>query len=142
VDYVESLITGSRFFGCGGRVNNASIQIIRSMLPDMQKGTFNLEQFNICTRPKSLIEGYENNWGKLPKSAILAEDSGLPVEIVQQEMDKKIREYHAEELVNDHAVTSGNIHHSGHLRNKRLAHAQVQDLALPWLGWFQRSGLG
>ena len=141
MDYVDSLITNSRFFGCGGRVNNASIQIIRSMLTHMQKGTFDLDQFHLCTRPRSLIEGYENNWGKLPKSVVLSENSALPIQIVQQEMDKRIKEYHAEELVNDHAVTSGKLHHSGHLRNNRLAHAQVQDQGLPWLGWFKRSGI-
>ena len=56
-------------------------------------------------------------------------------------MDKKIREYHAEELVMDHAATSGKIPFSGHLRNNRFAYAQVQDLVLPWFGWFKRSGL-
>ena len=62
----------------------------------------------MATNPRALIEGYENNWGKLPKSNGILEH-GLDFEKLRPEINKKLKEYHHEELIYDELVLSGKL---------------------------------
>ena len=81
VNYLEELLLRSKWYGCVGRINNSSIQILRSMLGKIQTGTFTIENFDACTLPKALIQGYENNWGNFARDKkSLFEENPIPFE--------------------------------------------------------------
>ena len=94
---------------------------------------FHYWEHDACTLPKALIQGYENNWTNVARDEkSLYEENRVPFESLLPELDKRIREYHAEELANDHATLSGKLNYSGHTRNKRLAYDKLQYQVLPF----------
>ena len=61
--YFDKLIARSRLWAKSGIVNNASIMIMRSIVPMIQTGTLTVEFFELATRPPALVENHTSQFG-------------------------------------------------------------------------------